>query len=144
MLHQQEQYLHPLCIGDVEQKDLCHSRALPLCILSIRLPGKKRTKILTQKILAFFSRMCIILIAFTRGALAQLVARNVRNVEVRGSNPLCSTTNKNTATWRCFYLYLMKGIRTGAVVNEAPAGLQSRTLTERVERESESPMLHHK
>lgn len=25
------------------------------------------------------------------GALAQLVARNVRNVEVRGSNPLCST-----------------------------------------------------
>ena len=26
------------------------------------------------------------------GALAQLVARNVRNVEVRGSNPLCSTT----------------------------------------------------
>lgn len=39
-------------------------------------------------------------------------------------------------------MYLMKGIRTGAVVNEAPAGLQSRTLTERVERESESPMLH--
>ena len=27
-----------------------------------------------------------------RGALAQLVARNVRIVEVRGSNPLCSTT----------------------------------------------------
>ena len=26
------------------------------------------------------------------GALAQLVARNVRIVEVRGSNPLCSTT----------------------------------------------------
>ena len=35
--------------------------------------------------------MCIILNAFIRGALAQLVARNVRNVEVRGSNPLCST-----------------------------------------------------
>ena len=26
------------------------------------------------------------------GALAQLVARNVRNVEVTGSNPVCSTT----------------------------------------------------
>ena len=25
------------------------------------------------------------------GALAQLVARNVRNVEVTGSNPVCST-----------------------------------------------------
>ena len=29
------------------------------------------------------------------GALAQLVARNVRNVEVRGSNPLCSTILRN-------------------------------------------------
>ena len=28
------------------------------------------------------------------GALAQLVARNVRIVEVRGSNPLCSTTTE--------------------------------------------------
>ena len=26
-----------------------------------------------------------------KGVLAQLVERNVRNVEVRGSNPLCST-----------------------------------------------------
>ena len=30
-------------------------------------------------------------LANVRGALAQLVARNVRIVEVRGSNPLCST-----------------------------------------------------
>ena len=28
------------------------------------------------------------------GALAQLVARNVRNVEVTGSNPVCSTKGK--------------------------------------------------
>ena len=42
-----------------------------------------------KKILAFsrvwrYNTFCL-------GALAQLVARNVRNVEVRGSNPLCST-----------------------------------------------------
>ena len=36
------------------------------------------------------------------GALAQLVARNVRNVEVRGSNPLCST--KNLRNLRFFLL----------------------------------------
>ena len=29
----------------------------------------------------------------TRGVLAQLVERNVRNVEVRGSTPLCSTNS---------------------------------------------------
>ena len=33
-----------------------------------------------------------------RGALAQLVARNVRIVEVRGSNPLCSTTQNRWET----------------------------------------------
>ena len=37
------------------------------------------------------------------GALAQLVARNVRNVEVRGSNPLCST--KNLRNLRFFLLF---------------------------------------
>ena len=30
------------------------------------------------------------------GALAQLVARNVRNVEVTGSNPVCSTRYKKS------------------------------------------------
>ena len=35
-----------------------------------------------------------------RGALAQLVARNVRNVEVRGSTPLCSTkTHRYELFW---------------------------------------------
>ena len=38
------------------------------------------------------------------GALAQLVARNVRNVEVRGSNPLCST--KNLRNLRFFFILL--------------------------------------
>ena len=45
------------------------------------------------------------------GALAQLVARNVRNVEVRGSTPLCSTNaiqSEPCADWSwvrisCFY-----------------------------------------
>ncbi len=32
-------------------------------------------------------------VSSTRGVLAQLVERNVRNVEVRGSTPLCSTDN---------------------------------------------------
>ena len=32
----------------------------------------------------------------TRGVLAQLVERNVRNVEVRGSTPLCSTKIRHT------------------------------------------------
>ena len=42
-----------------------------------------------QKPLAFSEKACIII--SVRGALAQLVARNVRNVEVRSSNLLCST-----------------------------------------------------
>ena len=34
----------------------------------------------------------------TSGVLAQLVERNVRNVEVRGSTPLCSTLRINLMT----------------------------------------------
>ena len=37
-----------------------------------------------------------------RGALAQLVARNVRIVEVRGSNPLCSTKKGTRINTRVF------------------------------------------
>ena len=37
-----------------------------------------------------------------RGALAQLVARNVRIVEVRGSNPLCSTKRIQIRTRKWF------------------------------------------
>ena len=40
--------------------------------------------------LLHFDRVCCIIIK-RLGALAQLVARNVRNVEVGGSNPPCST-----------------------------------------------------
>lgn len=46
------------------------------------------------------------------GALAQLVARNVRNVEVRGSTPLCSTKkslleplSKSKALGEDFFIY---------------------------------------
>ena len=38
----------------------------------------------------------------------------------------------------------MMGIRTGVGVNERPVDVQSRALTEAVEAESESPMLHQK
>ena len=38
------------------------------------------------------------------GALAQMVARNVRIVEVRGSNPLCSTRNRKSLDFQGFFL----------------------------------------
>ena len=44
-----------------------------------------------------------------RGALAQLVARNVRIVEVRGSNPLCST-NYHSSEW---YFFVSSGDSKG-------------------------------
>ena len=42
-----------------------------------------------------FTLHCVIL-PFAHGALAQLVARDIRIVEVRGSTPLCSTNNPDT------------------------------------------------
>ena len=44
------------------------------------------------------------------GALAQLVARNVRNVEVRGSTPLCST---NAAQIRTAGVFHQRNVRVG-------------------------------
>ena len=44
------------------------------------------------------------------GALAQLVARNVRNVEVRGSTPLCST---NAAQIRTAGVFRQRNVRVG-------------------------------
>ena len=42
-------------------------------------------------LLAFFIKQCYNNQAVKYGALAQLGARNIRIVEVRGSTPLCST-----------------------------------------------------
>ena len=42
------------------------------------------------------------------GALAQLVARNVRNVEVRGSNPLCSTKHNKRIADGYPFVFLVK------------------------------------
>ena len=39
------------------------------------------------------------------GALAQMVARNVRIVEVRGSNPLCSTRNRKSLDFQGFFFF---------------------------------------
>ena len=54
------------------------------------------------------------------GALAQLVARFVRNEEVRGSNPLCSTSVKSRdivprcrETFLCFWRGGVSGHRSG-------------------------------
>ena len=44
------------------------------------------------------------------GALAQLVARNVRNVEVRGSTPLCSTKAAQIRTAGVFH---QRNVRVG-------------------------------
>ena len=44
------------------------------------------------------------------GALAQLVARNVRNVEVRGSTPLCST---KAAQIRTAGVFRQRNVRVG-------------------------------
>ena len=63
----------------------------------------------------FFSIFCCIFsdsvlycfsfsIAYHFGAIAQLVARYIRIVEVRGSNPLSSTTNRDHPSWVVFFL----------------------------------------
>ena len=57
--------------------------------------------------------------------------------------PYAPPKNSHPSGW-LFFAVATWGIRTGAVVNGAPVEPQSRTLTERVERESESPMLHQK
>ena len=72
------------------------------------------------------------------GALAQLVARNVRIVEVRGSNPLCST---RLPLVRVVFFCEQRGFE-GPGVNEAPVEPQSRPRPSR-EARIESPMLHH-
>ena len=73
-----------------------------------------------------------------RGALAQLVARNVRIVEVRGSNPLCST---RLPLVRVVFFCEQRGFE-GPGVNEAPVEPQSRSRPSPKAR-IESPMLHH-
>ena len=72
-----------------------------------------------------------------RGALAQLVARNVRIVEVRGSNPLCST---RLPLVRVVFFCEHRGFE-GPGVNEAPVEPQSRSRPSPKAR-IESPMLH--
>ena len=49
---------------------------------------------------------------FARGALAQLGERQVRNLQARGSIPLCSTItgtggNVTAAPFRLFYLFIL-------------------------------------
>ena len=51
------------------------------------------------------------------GALAQLVARNVRNVEVRGSNPLCSTKNLRNLRFFLFILLCLYSRNQGCARN---------------------------
>ena len=73
---------------------LCTAFLLHLCYLTTNVCKKQdifsASEKYSEKTLAFFSKACIMF--SVRGALAQLVARNVRNVEVRSSNLLCSTT----------------------------------------------------
>ena len=54
------------------------------------------------------------------GALAQLVARNVRNVEVRGSNPLCSTKNLRNLRFFLFASLCLHSEKQGCEQNVSP------------------------
>ena len=81
---------------------------LHLCYLTTNYPKKQdifsAAENYFEKPLAFLRKPCIIF--SVRGALAQLVARNVRNVEVRSSNLLCSTS-KGHPTWVSFLHVLL-------------------------------------
>ena len=80
------------CALDQAQPSL-HGVLLHLCYITTNDSKKQdifsRSENIFEKPLAFSEKACIMI--SVRGALAQLVARNVRNVEVRSSNLLCST-----------------------------------------------------
>ena len=65
------------------------------------------------------------------GALAQLVARYIRIVEVSGSNPLCSTKSKEVEPIKWFGFFLWHGycapcFTTGKFIEEAAAVMDYR------------------
>ena len=65
------------------------------------------------------------------GALAQLVARYIRIVEVRGSNPLSSTKSKEAEPIKWFGFFLWHGycapcFTTGKFIEEAAAVMDYR------------------
>ena len=79
------------------------SRPIPTPRPSCRRWDDRESPNHISKNLLHLSRLRVIITPL--GALAQLVARNVRNVEVRGSNPLCSTTKKTACRrWAVFFV----------------------------------------
>ena len=85
-------YFTPQTVLNEKSSQLCNKIAEPPAVATNRMPaGVARLAC---------KRRSLIMCALKRGAVAQLGERRVRNAEVVGSTPICSTNpNKKLPAW---------------------------------------------